>query len=424
MADHLYYVCLDRINTNPAKPWNRFYSNNSANFFKNRKWLFQEFPTLAEAVAPPPLKATLDQQSEPLSCASNNSEDDDKNKRGRKVTIMEIGAGAGNTAFPLLTANQNPGLKIHALDFSSAAVNVMRKDPAYDERFIRADVWDLAASGASAEEVSSASPGQTPTAQEEERDASGSSTASSNQHHKASRPQPQKLTPSLPPQITPSSIDIVLLIFTLSALSPLQWPQALLNIHTALKPGGEVLFRDYGAGDLAQVRFKKGRWMGERFYVRGDGTRVYFFGEEELRELWEGGGVLGSDDKREAKAEGEQGEEEENEEERKTNGANSNPAATATATTSSSSSTIPSTPPMPLEVDEIPTNPNPNPNPERSTNTTSDPRHSPSSNQSHPKFEVLNLATDRRMLVNRCRKLKMYRCWMQGRFRKSFFERE
>lgn len=33
-------------------------------------------------------------------------------------------------------------------------------------------------------------------------------------------------------------------------------------------------------------------------------------------------------------------------------------------------------------------------------------------------FEIVNLAVDRRMLVNRQRKLKMYRCWMQGRFRK------
>ena len=35
-----------------------------------------------------------------------------------------------------------------------------------------------------------------------------------------------------------------------------------------------------------------------------------------------------------------------------------------------------------------------------------------------PVFEIVNLAVDRRMLVNRQRKLKMYRCWMQGLFRK------
>jgi tRNAThr (cytosine32-N3)-methyltransferase len=33
---------------------------------------------------------------------------------------------------------------------------------------------------------------------------------------------------------------------------------------------------------------------------------------------------------------------------------------------------------------------------------------------------VLNLGVDRRMLVNRQRRLKMYRCWLQAKFRKPF----
>lgn len=93
---------------------------------------------------------------------------------------------------------------------------------------------------------------------------------------------------SLPDGVKLGSVDIVLLVFIFSALCPDQWAATIENIWHALKPGGLVLFRDYARGDLAQVRFRKGRWLAENFYVRGDGTRVYFFDKEELCEIWTG----------------------------------------------------------------------------------------------------------------------------------------
>lgn len=268
----------DRFNADPAKWWNNFYKNNTANFFKNRKWLKMEFPVL-----------------EKITRADYGP-----------VTVLEVGAGAGNTAFPILGSNENPGLKLHACDFSKQAVEVMRGHEGYDTKFMQADVWDAAGL-------------------------------------------------ELPPGLEEGSVDVVLMIFIFSALSPLQWKQCVSNIYRLLKPGGEVCFRDYGRGDLAQVRFKKGRYLEENFYIRGDGTRVYFFEMDELSDIWRG---------------------------------LNQPSVSSSA-----------------EVEEKPAEQEAPPHTEVSSATDL--------------FEVEEIHFDRKLLVNRARKLKMYRCWLQARFRKK-----
>jgi tRNAThr (cytosine32-N3)-methyltransferase len=243
---------------------------------------------------------------------------------------LEVGAGAGNSAFPILGNSKNKGLKIHACDFSKKAVELIRANELYDTRYIQADVWDVAAS-------------------------------------------PDSENGGLPPGLTESSVDVVLMIFIFSALNPLQWDQAVRNIWRVLKPGGQVLFRDYGRGDLAQVRFKKGRYMEENFYVRGDGTRVYFFEQEELEEIWGGIARPKTDADVDAQDKGEEKVVDE--------------LASKTEKLDVNDSTAP---------------------PEEATEPQG-PR---------PTFEVAHIGVDRRMLVNRQRRLKMYRCWMQAVFRK------
>jgi len=298
-----------RFNADPAKWWNLFYKNNTANFFKDRKWLRQEFPVLAEVT---------------------------RADAGEKV-VLEVGAGAGNTAFPLVTNNENEGLRVHACDFSKTAVQVMRESEHYNPKYITADVWDVAA------------------VQTEESD-------------------------SLPPGLPEGSVDVVVLIFIFSALNPNQWDQAMRNIHRVLKPGGQVLFRDYGRGDLAQVRFKKGRYLADNFYVRGDGTRVYFFEKSELEYMWsEWAPEKGI------------------------------PFVDQSEYKVTKPGTEPETPQEDLTQNE---------NQSEEKQEKAEPTQPFCTGQNDGLFEILNLGVDRRLIVNRNRKLKMYRCWMQGHFRK------
>lgn len=73
--------------------------------------------------------------------------------------------------------------------------------------------------------------------------------------------------PNLPDGVEPGSVDIVVMIFVLSALHPREWAAAVRNVRTMLRPKtGLVLLRDYGRHDLPQLRFRKGRMLDDNFY--------------------------------------------------------------------------------------------------------------------------------------------------------------
>jgi len=151
---------------------------------------------------------------------------------GSKV-ILEAGCGVGNAMFPILKENENPLLKIHGRDYSPRAIEVLLQDPQFNPEFASAGVWDIASE-------------------------------------------------SLPEGIAEFSVDVIILCFVLSALEPRQWTLAVSNLNRLLKPGGMICFRDYGRYDMTQLRFKKERLLDDNFYIRGDGTRVYFFEEGKL----------------------------------------------------------------------------------------------------------------------------------------------
>ncbi|OCL02532.1 hypothetical protein AOQ84DRAFT_369146, partial [Glonium stellatum] len=56
--------------------------------------------------------------------------------------------------------------------------------------------------------------------------------------------------------------------------------------------------------------------------------------------------------------------------------------------------------------------------PEKPSQSDDTPARAADDDAESPAFEIAHFGVDRRMLVNRQRKLKMYRCWMQAVFRK------
>ncbi|XP_036307002.1 tRNA N(3)-methylcytidine methyltransferase METTL2A isoform X2 [Pipistrellus kuhlii] len=268
--------------TNAHKYWNDFYKIHENGFFKDRHWLFTEFPELAPSQNQNHLMDWLsEKKSEVPECRSNAGEPGliteeqhkcSSNSLGHKAQalpveekvtqklghleicadefpgssatyrILEVGCGVGNTVFPILETNNDPRLFVYCCDFSSTAIQLVQANSAYDAARCFAFVHDLCD-----EDKSYPIPGE--------------------------------------------SLDIIILIFVLSAIVPDKMQNAITRLSRLLKPGGMMLLRDYGRHDMAQLRFKKGQCLSENFYVRGDGTRVYFFTQDELDTLFTTAGL-------------------------------------------------------------------------------------------------------------------------------------
>lgn len=157
----------------------------------------------------------------------------------QRLVLLEAGCGVGNCIFPLLEDDLR--IFIYACDFSPRAVEFVKQNPLYCPERCCAFQCDLTKD-------------------------------------------------DLRGNVPEGSVDVVTLIFVLSAIHPDKMKLALQNISRVLKPRGIVLFRDYGLYDHAMLRFKAGSKLGENFYVRQDGTRSYFFSKECLAELFEESG--------------------------------------------------------------------------------------------------------------------------------------
>lgn len=158
------------------------------------------------------------------------------------LTILETGCGVGNALLPLLALSP----RVHALGCDHASGAVARANERLSREGLEhrghAFCWDI------------------------------------------SRPPPDAKLPA-------RGVDTVLALFTLSALPPDALPRAFMHLGAALRPGGQLLLRDYGRLDLKQLKFAKasdgrlGTGHGCEWYARGDGTTCIFFTEEAIRVL-------------------------------------------------------------------------------------------------------------------------------------------
>eukprot|EP01102_Stenamoeba_stenopodia_P005868 TRINITY_DN16581_c0_g1_i1.p1 TRINITY_DN16581_c0_g1~~TRINITY_DN16581_c0_g1_i1.p1 ORF type:complete len:475 (-),score=159.17 TRINITY_DN16581_c0_g1_i1:879-2273(-) len=238
---------IEKLEKEANEKWEVFYQKNKDRFFKSRRYLQLEFPELLpENPTPdltqrkhaPPGVARFGASSSKTAVTLPTPTSDNSSP---KKNILEVGCGAGNTLFPIMQIN--PFNQYYAFDFSPSAVELVKSNSEFDSSRCKAFVFDLTAD------------------------------------------MPQSDHDGFP---AAGSIDIILMIFVLSAVAPEKMNKALSNLYTLLRPGGVILFRDYGLYDMTQMRFvsKGGRKLGENFYSRGDGTRTYFFSLEAAAELF------------------------------------------------------------------------------------------------------------------------------------------
>ncbi len=212
-----------------ANAWDQFYSNHGNRFFKDRHYFSRAFPE--------------EFPTTPLSNSATSNNECELNER----TLVEIGCGVGNAILPMLEVGESEGNwdVIHGLDISSEAIQILREDP----RFVAFN------------ETGS-----------QRRKAYG---------HVCD------ISRGLPPLCSGIS-NVTTLIFCLSAIDPSRQKEAAKHVVDSLKPGGVLVFRDYGRYDEAQMKLgtSRSKRIKDNFYRKHDGTKCYYFTLEDLESLF------------------------------------------------------------------------------------------------------------------------------------------
>ncbi|KAM3360035.1 tRNA N(3)-methylcytidine methyltransferase METTL6 isoform X1 [Capsicum galapagoense] len=227
-----------------SEAWSKFHTRHSTGkFFKERRYLLKEFPELA-------------------SC-------------GGCSTILEIGCGNGSTALAILRGNKS--ISLYACDCSKEALERAKEN-------IEAANINLA--------KERFYPFQCDFSASRFPNWLACTACHENFFQKQSmcisdaRSCSKQDFPSAKNNSCIGGVDFVTLIFTLSAVPLHRMSRAITECFSVLKPGGLLLFRDYGLYDMTMLRFKPEQRVGYREYMRSDGTRSYFFCLDRVRDLF------------------------------------------------------------------------------------------------------------------------------------------
>ncbi|KAI3748469.1 hypothetical protein L6452_11549 [Arctium lappa] len=236
-----------------SQSWNRFHARHSTGkFFKERRYLFKEFPELA-------------------SCEEYSK-------------VLEVGCGNASTALPILRGKEN--ILVYACDCSTEALErateiIYASNVVSVERRFRPFCWDVSA-------------------------CSFPKWLICDSCHETSRSKQNiflsdfdnnvrdctDVTSSKESDCCIGGVDYVTLIFTLSAVPLHRMSTAVAACFSVLKPGGLLFFRDYGLYDMTMLRFEPDQRVGFREYKRSDGTRSYFFSLDSARDLFLSAGFM------------------------------------------------------------------------------------------------------------------------------------
>lgn len=114
---------LKRYEDEASSFWNSFYDIHQNKFFKDRHWLFTEFPELSSTAAVNDIELPNDGPRR----------------------IFEIGCGVGNTILPILKYNDDPNMQLFGCDFSSKAIDILANHEEFDSRRAKVFVLDATA---------------------------------------------------------------------------------------------------------------------------------------------------------------------------------------------------------------------------------------------------------------------------------------